>query len=68
MPRWASTWDERTAGALDDVLPGVTVDDVEAALLRAFGGGEPSVLDAATLDRARALVDGHRIPAADRTG
>jgi octanoyl-[GcvH]:protein N-octanoyltransferase len=61
-------WDERTAGALEDVLPGVTVVDVEAALLRAFGAGEPGTLDAATLARARGLVERHRIPAADLAG
>jgi lipoate-protein ligase A len=61
-------WDERTAGALDDVLPGVTVQDVEAALLRSFGGAGSGALDPATRARAQALVDRHRIPAADRAG
>ena len=60
-------WDERTAGALEDVLPGVTVEDVESALLRAYGASDRAAgtLGAATLTRARELVDRHR-PAAAR--
>ena len=61
-------WDERTAGALEDVLPGVTVEDVEAALLRAYGadGRAAGTLGEATITRARGLVDHHRLPAAPR--
>ncbi|MBG6218171.1 lipoate-protein ligase A [Arthrobacter sp. CAN_A6] len=29
-------WDPRTAGAAEDLVPGITVDDVEAAVLRAY--------------------------------
>jgi hypothetical protein len=30
-------WDESTAGAVEDEVPGVTVDDVERAVLAAYG-------------------------------
>lgn len=32
----ALDWDPRTAGAAEDLVPGTTVDDVEAAVLRAY--------------------------------
>ncbi|WP_434994533.1 lipoate--protein ligase family protein [Arthrobacter sp. Ld5] len=35
------TWRPSTAGAVEDLAPGVTVDDVEAALLAAYGGVVP---------------------------
>lgn len=32
----ALDWDSRTAGAAEDLVPGITVNDVEAAVLRAY--------------------------------
>jgi octanoyl-[GcvH]:protein N-octanoyltransferase len=36
-------WDEATAGAVEDEVPGVTVDDVERAVLAAFGYSSTTV-------------------------
>jgi octanoyl-[GcvH]:protein N-octanoyltransferase len=55
-------WDVRTAGGVADEVAGVTVDAVERAVLDAYGAdGARGSLDAATLDRARALEPGHAI-------
>jgi octanoyl-[GcvH]:protein N-octanoyltransferase len=56
-------WDPQTAGALDDVLPGVSLPAVEEALLAA-GGRELTVaeLDEPTLELARRLEARHRWP------
>ena len=56
------SWDPRTAGGVADEVPGVTVDDVECAVLDAYGlTAAPGSLDAATLERARALEPRHVI-------
>ena len=53
------SWDPHTAGGVADEVP-VTVDDVERAVLDAYGLAEaPGALDAATLERARALEPRH---------
>jgi len=53
------SWDPHTAGGVADEVP-VTVDDVERAVLDAYGHAAASgALDAATLDRARALEPRH---------
>ena len=57
------SWDPRTAGGVADEVSGVTVDDVERAVLDAYGlTVEPRALDAATLERARALEPRHVVP------
>jgi lipoate-protein ligase A len=51
-------WDPATAGAVEDELPGVTLDDVERALLDELGRDarlEPAVLDPRTLALAARL-------------
>lgn len=58
-------WDPRTAGAADGVAPGLSVLEVESALVRASGADrtrEPLALDAGTLALARRLEAGHRTP------
>ena len=48
--------DPATAAALDpDVTPGVTVDDVERAVIASFGDLEPAALDEETLALAHRL-------------
>jgi octanoyl-[GcvH]:protein N-octanoyltransferase len=61
-------WDDATAAAVDEEVPGVTVDDVERAVLAAYGDprvavGGPRVvpLDAATLGLARRLEPERRL-------
>ena len=54
-------WAPRTAGALDEVVPGVEVAAVRDALLARRGGLEVASLDAATLALARELLDRHRL-------
>ena len=44
-------WDDATAGAVDEEVAGVTVDEVERAVIAAYGALEPAELDA---DNARA--------------
>ena len=55
-------WDPATAGAVEDDVPGVTLDDVERAVLDAYGRRfelvEASV-DAGTLARASAMEPKH---------
>jgi octanoyl-[GcvH]:protein N-octanoyltransferase len=53
------SWDPRTAGGVADEVP-VAVEDVERAVLDAYGlAVQPRALDAATLERARALEPRH---------
>jgi octanoyl-[GcvH]:protein N-octanoyltransferase len=61
--------DVATAGALDEQLPGVRVDDVVRALRGAYADLplEPRRVDAALLIAARALVPRHRVPVRSRT-
>jgi lipoate-protein ligase A len=57
-------FDPSTAGAAEDGVAGLGVDDVETALLRAYAGQaqlEAGALDAATLSRARELAEDHRL-------
>jgi octanoyl-[GcvH]:protein N-octanoyltransferase len=58
-------WQPATAGALDDVAPGVTLAGVEAAVLAARGEDTKLIagtVDAATLGLARSLEERHRWP------
>ncbi len=48
-------WDDATAGAVDEEVAGVTVDEVEHAVIAAYGPSEPAELDEATLALARRL-------------
>ena len=48
-------WDDATAGAVDEEVAGVTVDDVERAVIAAYGDLEPAALDETTLALARRL-------------
>jgi lipoate-protein ligase A len=58
-------WDPATAGAAEDEVPGLTVDDVERAVLDAyaarFGPFAGGALDDATVSRARQLADRNRL-------
>jgi octanoyl-[GcvH]:protein N-octanoyltransferase len=58
-------WDPATAGAAEDDVPGLTVDDVERAVLDAYAArGETlreGALDPATVARARVLADRNRL-------
>jgi octanoyl-[GcvH]:protein N-octanoyltransferase len=59
-------WDPATAGAAEDEVPGLAVDDVERAVLDAYaaaGDGplRPAELDAATVARARELAERVRL-------
>jgi octanoyl-[GcvH]:protein N-octanoyltransferase len=60
-------WDPATAGAAEDEVPGLTVRDVERAVLDAYAarGGPPvdGALDRETVARARELADRSRLPA-----
>ncbi len=49
-------WDESTAGALDEEVPGLTLDAVEAAIIAAYPDLEPADLDEDTLALARRLA------------
>jgi octanoyl-[GcvH]:protein N-octanoyltransferase len=60
-------WDPATAGGVEDEVPGVGVDEVERAVLDAYGVAAGGALDTAVLSRARALEPRHAISAA-RTG
>jgi octanoyl-[GcvH]:protein N-octanoyltransferase len=58
-------WQPATAGALEDVAPGVTLDAVEAAVLAARGEDAellPGTVGATTLELARTLEERHRWP------
>jgi lipoate-protein ligase A len=54
-------WDDATAGAVDEEVPGLTVDDVERAVIAAYGPLEPAELDAETLALARRLEGERRL-------
>jgi lipoate-protein ligase A len=58
------TWDPSTAGALDDVVPGLTLADVEDAILAARGRERDltvAAVDEPTLALARALEERHAL-------
>ena len=58
-------WEPSTAGALDDVAPGVSVTDVEEAVLAARGRDpalQTGTLDGPTMQLARTLEARHRWP------
>jgi lipoate-protein ligase A len=48
-------WDATTAGAVDEEVPGVSLDAVEAAVIASYGVLEPATLDDATLALAHRL-------------
>ncbi len=52
--------DPAAAGAVDELLPGITAADVARRVAAAYGG-EPRPLDAALLDAARGLAERHRV-------
>jgi lipoate-protein ligase A len=54
-------WDDATAGSVAEEVPGVSVNDVERAVLAAYPDLEYGRLDEATLELARTLVPGHRL-------
>lgn len=59
------TWDPATVGAVDDLQPGTTLDQVEEALLTRLGliaDLVPGRLDPTTLEQARSLADRFRPP------
>ena len=49
-------WDATTAGAIDEEVPGVTLEAAERAVIASFGELEPASLDEATLALARRLA------------
>ena len=51
----AFDWTASTAGTVDEEVPGVSVDDVERAVIAAFNDLEPAELDQETLALARRL-------------
>jgi octanoyl-[GcvH]:protein N-octanoyltransferase len=58
-------WRPATAGALEDVAPGITMQAVETAVLAARGGDRElraDTVDPATLELARTLEERHRWP------
>jgi hypothetical protein len=54
-------WDDATAGALDEEVPGVTLDAVERAVLTAYGDPPAEPLDGATLALAGRLEPGRAL-------
>ncbi len=59
-------WDPRTAGSVEDEVPGVTVEEAEAALLAELAERfdlRDAELDPDTLELAGTLADDHRAPA-----
>jgi octanoyl-[GcvH]:protein N-octanoyltransferase len=64
-------WDPATVGAVADEVPGVGLDAVERAVLEAYGRRWETLagkLDAATLDRARALEPRHEVAVSAAAG
>jgi octanoyl-[GcvH]:protein N-octanoyltransferase len=64
-------WDPATAGAVEDEVPGVTVDDVERAVLDAYARRYELVetsLDPSTVALARRLCERHELPASNPAG
>jgi len=58
-------WRPATAGALDDVAPGVTMEAVQEAVLAARGEDREltdAAVDPTTLELARTLEERHRWP------
>src|SRR4051812_14958530 len=53
-------WTAATAGAVDEEVPGISVDDVDQAVIASFGELEPADLDAGTLALARRLEPARR--------
>jgi octanoyl-[GcvH]:protein N-octanoyltransferase len=53
-------WTAATAGAVDEEVPGVSVDDVERAVIASFGELEPAELDAETMALAERLEPARR--------
>jgi octanoyl-[GcvH]:protein N-octanoyltransferase len=49
-------WDAATAGAIDEEVPGVTLEAAERAVIASFGELEPAMLDEATLALAQRLA------------
>ena len=49
-------WDATTAGAIDEEVPGVTLEATERAVIASFGELEPASLDEATLALAHRLA------------
>ena len=58
-------WDDATAGSVAEEVPGVSVLDVEHAVLAAYPDLEYGRLDGDTLALARQLVSEHRLIASD---
>ena len=54
-------WDDGTAGAVDEEVAGVTLDDVERAVIAAYDDLEDGVLDDETLSLARRLEPERRL-------
>jgi octanoyl-[GcvH]:protein N-octanoyltransferase len=54
-------WDDATAGAVDEEVPGVTLGDVERAVLAAYGDPPDEPLDENTLALARRLEPERRL-------
>jgi octanoyl-[GcvH]:protein N-octanoyltransferase len=54
-------WDDATAGAVAEEVPGVSINDVERAVLAAYPDLEYGTLDEPTLTLARSLEPGHRL-------
>jgi lipoate-protein ligase A len=54
-------WDDATAGAVDEEVPGVTVDDVERVVLSAYGNPAAERLDDDTLALAQRLEPERRL-------
>ena len=48
-------WTATTAGAVDEEVPGISVDDVERAVIASFDELEPATLDEETLALAHRL-------------
>ena len=54
-------WDATTAGAIDEEVAGVTLDDAERAVIASFGELVPAALDEQTLALARRLESQRRV-------
>jgi len=54
-------WDDATAGAVDEEVPGITLDAVERAVLAAYGDPSPQPLPEATLALAHRLEPERRL-------
>ena len=54
-------WDDATAGAVDEEVASVTLDEVERAVITAYGDLDPGALDGDTLALARRLAPDRRL-------